>query len=86
LSTAAQKPYKRVAKLMAILFLFILLVVVFGVIHTIVKNKFKIDTNAQVYIAIAAAFSLLFILLLFIEKRSHSITSIIERILTNIKR
>jgi hypothetical protein len=86
LSVATYKPYKKLAKAIAVFVLFIALLIIFGFIHKIVKNKYKIDTNAQVYIILASAFFLLFILLLFNEKKNHSITSIIEKLLTNIKR
>lgn len=83
---AKHKSYHKLAKGAAVLFLFIILTLIFGIIHKIVKNKYGIDTNAQVYIVLASAFCLLFILLLLTEKKTQSITSVIEKFLKKIKK
>ncbi len=78
--------YKKLAKVLAVIVLFTALSVLFGIIHLIVKNRYKIETSAQVYIVLAAAFSLLLFLLLFNEKRNHSVTDVVEKILLSLRK
>ncbi|UAY53232.1 hypothetical protein [Ferruginibacter albus] len=85
-STSGQKSYEKFAKMLAVVILFIILLVSFGIIHTIVKNKYGIDVNAQLYIVLVSTFSLLFILLFIRESKTKSITSIIESVINKMKK
>lgn len=69
----------KIAKLLAIIFLFVLFSVCFGLLHLFLKNKVGIETSAQAYIGIAAGFILVLVLMIRKESKSESITSIIQK-------
>jgi len=73
--------YTYLAKIVAVFALFVFFSVSFAIIHEIVKTKYGIDTTAQSYIVIASIIGVLFVISLFAERKTSSITNIIEKII-----
>lgn len=78
------KNFLKIAKIIAILLLFAICALIFGTIHVIAKTKFGIDITAQSYIIIASIVVVFFILSLYYEGRTNSITVIIDKIISKL--
>lgn len=74
--------FLKVARIITTLLLFFGFSVLFGIVHVIAKTKFNIDITAQSYIMIASIITVLFILSLFYEGKTNSITAIIEKVVS----
>lgn len=70
---------KRIIQMFAVVLLFALFLVVFGVIHIWGKEKLGLDSAGQTTTLIAALFSVFLVVVIY-ENKSHSISSVLEKV------